>query len=122
MRVEEIQSGSTLVLVVSGRVDASTAAEFETRLAGWTRPGALRALALDATDLTLRRFPRLRAMLQAARALAGRSGRFILCGLGANLSTLLKVTGFDQLLEIHDTRAAALSALQGAAGWPAPTT
>ena len=34
MRVEEIQSGSTLVLVVSGRVDASTAAEFETRLAG----------------------------------------------------------------------------------------
>ena len=41
-------------------------------------------------------------MLQAARALAGRSGRFILCGLGANLSTLLKVTGFDQLL--RDTR------------------
>ena len=51
-------------------------------------------------------------MLQAARALAGRSGRFMLCAPSANLRSLLKV---DQLLEIHDTRAAALSALQGAA-------
>ena len=113
MQVEEIQSGGTLVLVVSGRVDASTAAEFETRLAGWTRPDALRALVLDATDLTYVGSQGLRAMLQAARALGGRSGRFVLCGLGANLSTLLEMTGFDQLLEIHDTRAAALSALQG---------
>ena len=112
MQVEEIQSGNTLVLAVSGRVDASTAAEFETRLAGWSRPGTLRGLILDATDLAYVASRGLRAMLQAARALAVRSGRFMLCAPNANVRALLEVTGFDQLLEIHDTRTAALAALE----------
>lgn len=111
MQVEEIQSGTTLIMAVSGRVDASTAAEFETRLAGWTRPGALSAVVLDMTDLTYVASRGLRAMLQAHRALGGRSGRFMLCGPNANVRSLLDVTGFDQVLEVHDTRAAALSAL-----------
>ena len=115
MRVEEIQSGSTLILVISGRIDASTSAEFETRLAGWTRPGALTAVVLDAADLTYVASRGLRAMLQAARALATRSGRFFLCAPNENVRSLLKVTGFDQLLEVHDTRAAALAALEHAA-------
>ena len=116
MQVEEIQSGSTLVMVVSGRVDASTAAEFETRLAGWTRPGALSAVVLDAADLTYIASRGLRAMLQATRALAGKPGRFLVCAPTANVRALLEVTGFDQLLEVHPTRAAALSALEQAAG------
>ena len=112
MKVEEIQSGSTLVLVVTGRIDASTSLEFETRLAGWTRPGALRAVVLDAADLTYVASRGLRAMLQAARVLAGKSGRFLLCAPTENVRSLLEVTGFDRLLEIHDTRAAAMSALE----------
>ena len=144
MRVEEIQFGTTLVMVVSGRVDASSAAEFETRLAAWTRSSALSAVVLEVADLTyvassalghkylhvcaapFRRWRRcassrgayhcssdapcqrqkcataktklfatqhtsgLRAMLQAARTLAARSGRFMLCAPSANLRSLLK--------------------------------
>ncbi|MDE0350994.1 MAG: STAS domain-containing protein [Gammaproteobacteria bacterium] len=112
MRVEEIQSGSTLVMVVSGRVDLSTVAEFETRLAGWTRPGTLSAMVLDMTDLTYVASRGLRAMLQATRALARRSGRFMLCAPAGHVRALLNMTGFDQVLEIHDTRAAALSSLE----------
>ena len=111
MQVEEIQSGSTLIMVIVGRVDASTAAEFETRLAGWTRPGALTGVILDATDLTYIASRGLRAMVQATRALAGKSGRFLICAPTEHVRSLLEVTGFDQLLEIHDTRAAAVSAL-----------
>ena len=112
MQVEEIQSGSTLIMVIVGRVDASTAAEFETRLAGWTRPGALSAMLLDMTDLTYVASRGLRAMLQATRALGGKSGRFMLCAPNANVRALFEMTGFDQVLEIHDTRADAMSALE----------
>ena len=115
MRVEEIHSGTRLVMVVSGRIDASTAAEFETRLAGWTRPGALSAVVLDAADLTYIASRGLRAMVQATRGLAGKSARFLLCAPTANVRSLLKVTGFDQLLEVHDSRAAALAALEPSA-------
>lgn len=115
MRVEEIQSGSTLILVISGRIDASTSVEFETRLAGWTRPGALSAVVLDAADLTYVASRGLRAMLQAARALATKSGRFFLCAPNENVRSLLKVTGFDRLLEVHDSRASALAALEPSA-------
>ena len=115
MKVEEIQSGKTLVLVVYGRVDLSTVAEFETRLAGWTRPGTLKALVLDTTELTYVASRGLRAMLQAFRELTSTSGRFILCGPTENVRSLLEMTGFDQVFEIHDTRATALAALENLA-------
>ena len=69
-------------------------------------------MVLEVADLTYVASSGLRAMLQAARTLAARSGRFMLCAPSANLRSLLKVTGFDQLLETFDTRTAALSALQ----------
>ena len=76
----------------------------------WQSPQAVPVSVLQL--LSVNEASSLRAMLQAARTLAARSGRFMLCAPSANLRSLLKVTGFDQLLETFDTRTAALSALQ----------
>ena len=63
---------------------------------------------LDATDLTYISSRGLRALVQATRALAGKSGRFLICPPTEHVRSPLEV---DQLLEPHDTRAAAMSAL-----------
>ena len=102
-------------MAVSGRVDASTVAEFEARLAGWTRPRALTALVLDMTEMTFIGSRGIRAMWQASRTLDGRSGRFMLCAPHGHVRSLLEMTGFDRIFDLRDSRTAALSSLQVAA-------
>ena len=105
-----------VVVAISGRIDFTVAAEFEACLRPFLGVEEIRGLVLDIADVTYVSSGGLRVMLMASRALAGRSGGFAVCSPSEPITGLFAGTGFDSMLNIHDTRESALAALGSPAG------
>lgn len=100
-----------VVVAVAGRIDFTVAADFEACLRPFLNVEEIRGLVLDIADVTYVSSGGLRVMLMASRALAGRSAGFAVCSPSEPIRGLLVETGFDGVLNIHDTRESALAAL-----------
>ena len=107
--------GGTLILVVSGRVEADDADALWHRV---TREigDADTAVILDFGNVSYCSRAALRAVMLLAREMEWRGGRCAVCTLGEKLDAMFRMTGFDQVVQVHDSRAAAVAAL----GAPAP--
>ena len=99
-----------LVAAVIGRVDGSTAAEFHQLLESGIEPGDT-ALILDLEQLTFISSPGLRVGLIFARKFNAPGKRFGVCTLPPPIRGVVTVSGFDQLIAVYESRAAALSAV-----------
>lgn len=99
-----------LVAAVIGRVDSSTAAEFHQLLESGIEPGDT-ALLLDLEKLTFISSPGLRVSLIFARKFNEPGKRFGVCTLPTHIRGVIAVSGFDQLIAVYESRAAALSAI-----------
>ena len=99
-----------LVAAVIGRVDGSTAAEFHQLLESGIEPGDT-ALILDLEKLTFISSPGLRVGLIFARKFNEPGKRFGVCTLPTHIRGVIAVSGFDQLIAVYESRAAALSAI-----------
>ena len=107
----ERQDG-VLVAAVVGRVDGSTAEEFHQLLESGIEPGDT-ALILDLEQLTFISSPGLRVSLIIARKFNEPGKRFGVCALPTHIRGVIAVSGFDQVLAVYESRAAALSAITG---------
>ena len=111
MELDSCRIGDVLVVSIDGRVDWSGAQGFGLFLDEVVRRHGPGPIILDAAGLTYIASGGIRAMLIAARAQARRPARFAVCSPGASfLRSLLATTGLDKVLELHDTREAALLA------------
>ena len=99
-----------LVAAVIGRVDGSTAAEFHQLLESGIEPGDT-ALILDLEKLTFISSPGLRVGLIIARKFNEPGKWFGVCTLPTHIRGVIAVSGFDQLIAVYESRAAALSAI-----------
>ena len=99
-----------VVAAVIGRVDGSTAAEFHQLLESGIEPGDT-ALILDLEKLTFISSPGLRVGLIIARKFNEPGKRFGVCTLPTHIRGVITVSGFDQLIAVYESRAAALSAI-----------
>ena len=104
----ERQDG-VLVAAVIGRIDGSTAAEFHQLLGAGIEPGDT-ALLLDLEQLTFISSPGLRVGLIIARKFNEPGKRFGVCTLPTHIRGVITVSGFDQVIAVYESRAAALSA------------
>ena len=104
------RQGGVLVAAVIGRVDGSTAEEFHQLLESGIEPGDT-ALLLDLEKLTFISSPGLRVGLIIARKFNKPGKRFGVCSLPPPIRGVITISGFDQLLAVYESRAAALSAL-----------
>ena len=105
----ERQAG-VVVAAVSGRVDGSTAQEFHQLLEAGLASGDT-ALLLDLEQLTFISSPGLRVSLIIARKFSEPGKRSGVCTLPPHIRGVITVSGFDQLIAVYDSRAAALRAL-----------
>ena len=99
-----------VVAAVIGRVDGSTAAEFHQLLESGIEPGDT-ALILDLEKLTFISSPGMRVGLIFARKFNEPGKRFGVCTLPTHIRGVITVSGFDQLIAVYESRAAALSAI-----------
>ena len=112
MELDSDRVGDVLIVSVAGRVDWSGAEGFSLFLDDLVRRLGPGPIILDATELTYIASGGIRALLMAARTQAHRSARFAVCSPEDSvLRLILKATGLDRSLDLHDTREAALGAV-----------
>jgi anti-anti-sigma factor len=109
MEVTEQRDGHTLILAISGRIDAVTAKLFETAVLTPVQGGAT-AMVLDFDRLKYISSAGLRVILLAAKQQKLKNAKFALCNLRDEVRDVFEISGFAKILDIHPTRAAAVAA------------
>ena len=94
---------------VSGRIDATTAKELEATLTPHCgAPGG--AMVLDFSRVDYISSAGLRALLIILKTLAANDRRLAVAGANADVLDVLRLTGFDKLVDCHPDVESALSA------------
>jgi len=109
MDIEISRNGSAVIATPKGRVDGMNAAEFADSLSSAVSAEDLHLL-VDLSELSYISSAGLRVILSQAKAMHGKEGKLELCAAAENVLEVLKISGFDQILSIHDTQEAALAA------------
>ncbi len=104
LTIEAIQrrDGAILVLLPKGRIEAPDIEEFEDSIHERIVSGDLNII-IDFADVEAIDSAGIRSLLSIAARLVVKHGKLVLCGIGNNLGTLLRVTAFDQVVEIVDS-------------------
>ena len=97
---------------VDGRIDGSNVVQFEEAIRTSIEESD-RAVIMDFEKLVYISSAGLRALLMTAKSLKARDAKLVLCSLTDSIREVFEVSGFDKILPIHPTRAAALASLNG---------
>ncbi len=110
MEIQTRQEHGVRVLEVSGRIDATTAAEFGKALADCIEQGDA-YIVLDLSHLDYVSSAGLREFLKAAKALKAKQGDIALCSLKDYVREVFDMSGFDTIIPIHGCVTDALGAM-----------
>ena len=108
MNLNTERQGDVLCALITGRIDGSNVAEFESSLGSAIEAGD-RAVVMDMEKLIYISSAGLRAVLLTAKALKSQNSMLILCSLPDHIQEILEISGFDKILPIHDSRQSALA-------------
>ena len=113
MKVNTERRDGVLMARVDGRIDAASAADFGAAIDGLIEDGG-RALLIDFERLGYINSAGLRVVIMTAKELGRRGMKFALCAMPETVREVFRISGFDTLVAIHPTEAAALAAFDGA--------
>ena len=105
--LETRDDGPALTIAVIGRLDSNTAKDLEgavRELAGNERP----AVVFDLERMTYVSSAGLHIFLLAAKLLQKAGGKVVFCSLADNVHKVFKVSGFDHILTLRETKEEAL--------------
>ena len=102
-------SESVLVLNPLGRIDGTNAKEFEDALLGRIAAGDSQIL-MNFEGINYISSAGLRVLLMAAKRTTQAKGRFALCTVQEHIQEVFRVSGFSEIIPIHDERSEALTA------------
>lgn len=105
------REGGILIASVLGRIDNASAVDFERLMDEGLGPDD-DALILDMENVAFMSSAGLRVCLILAKRLRG--GKFALCSLTKLNREIVAVSGFDQLIKVHASQAAALRGFDAA--------
>jgi anti-anti-sigma factor len=109
--IKESMSGNVLILSVTGRLDAVTSPNTEIALFKYIDSGHHR-LILDFSGVDYLSSAGMRVLLSIAKKLKSLLGKFVICCVTPNVMDVLKMSGFDHVLELSKTEADALERIQ----------
>ncbi len=112
MQIDIERKKEILIAKVDGRIDGANAREFENTLSDTIREDD-RNLILDLEELSYISSAGLRVILLFAKTLRKRDAEFVLCSLSDPIREVFKISGFDKIIPVHDTREEALATLGG---------
>lgn len=103
------QVDGVLVIHVGGHIDGVNAPEFQKgldqRIQGIDEP-----VVLDFESLAYISSAGLRSILLAAKVLRDRNKKFVLCSLPEAALQVIRISGFDKIIEIQESRSTAIAA------------
>ena len=110
----ERKNGVPIAALV-GRIDGGNAEEFQRLMEAGIEPDD-QALILDLEHLSFISSAGLRVSLLLARQFSGPGKQFGICTLSGPVSEVITISGFDKMIAVYESRAAALDALTGESG------
>ena len=110
MEVTTERQDGVLSVCVEGRIESAHAKRLGETVRAAIEDGG-RALIMDFENLLYIGSSGLRVVLMTAKILWEREGTFALHGLSDVVRKVFQISGFDQLITIHPTKAAALASL-----------
>lgn len=102
VEIKEIQRASVLVLYLLGRLDAVSSPGVEKRVFDSIH-GGQHFLILNFSDVTYLSSAGMRMLLATAKRLKALSGKMVVCCVPPNVMDVLKMSGFDHVLELSAT-------------------
>ncbi|MBB4268254.1 STAS domain-containing protein [Roseospira visakhapatnamensis] len=114
MELIDRPADGAVVLSLTGRVDSGTALDVQDRLLPRVLSAGSTPVLIDLTGLTYIASAGLRVLLMAVKRARSAGGAVHLAGPSAGVMTVLEVSGFTSLFEIHDDLDEALEDLDAA--------
>ena len=109
--VTENREDDVLVLRVDGRLDAASSPLLERKVNSVIEGGQAK-LIFNFERVSYLSSAGMRLLLAVSKKLAEKQGRMIVAAVGSEVMEVMKMAGFDQLLEFASTESEALTALQ----------
>ena len=101
------KNGEYTIVAVSGRLDATTAEEFEEQAEAWLSSNATKVvIAMEGVEYISS--AGLRAILSSAKKLRAQGGDILFCGLEGIVAEVFKMSGFASMFKIFATREQAI--------------
>ena len=95
---------------LKGNFDIAASQHFDEKLTSLINSGANRIL-LDFSEVSFVASTGLRMILKTAQRLKDENGQFRICGVNDTVMEVFKMTGFDTILAIFNTREEALDGM-----------
>lgn len=108
--MQEEKNGNSWVIKIQGRLDALSAPIAERRIFQLIENGC-KGFVLNLSEVDYLSSAGMRMLLSTTKKLKGVSGKVVLCKITPNVLDVLKMSGFDYVLECVDTEAEALALL-----------
>ena len=113
MDVTTDRSDGVLTVRVVGRVDGVNAPWFEEAIRD-AHDESDRAMLIDCAGLTYISSAGLRVLMMTVKTLRSRDTRFTLYAMSEMIRDVFQISGFDKIITIYPTEAAALAAMNDA--------
>ncbi len=107
VEVQKEKKGSVLVLRLKGRLDAITSSSTEKKIFDLIDSDSNKLL-LDFNGVDYLSSAGMRILLSTTKKLKAEGGRLRLCCITNNVMDVLKMSGFDHVLDLYDTETEAL--------------
>lgn len=108
MEFDNKKNGDALVVMVSGRMDAITAPEFDAQCQGWIDASETK-IVVDLSGLEYISSAGLRSILAAAKKVKGAQGELLFSGLSGMVEEVFSVSGFSAMFKLYATPEDALA-------------
>ena len=110
MELNCLREGDVLCVEVSGRLDSTSASKFEQNVNEEVGDSKC-SVVLDLENLAYISSAGLRAILLLTKTANAKGSKLALCTLPPQVEEVLKISGFDKIIPIHESRAQAVSVL-----------
>lgn len=107
MQCDSRKKNDSILIKVSGRMDANTSADFEAVCEKWFEKGETK-LIMDCDGLEYLSSAGLRSILCVGKKVKSQAGELRLCNLNGMVEEVMSISGFDTVFPIFDTLEAAL--------------
>ena len=107
IEIKEEKKGELLILRMKGRLDAVSSPVAEKKVFEYINDGH-NQLILDFSNVAYLSSAGMRMLLSTTKRLKSLSGKLIVCNVTLNVMDVLKMSGFDRVLELSKTEEEAL--------------
>lgn len=105
--ISEAQKGDVVIFRVKGKLESSLSSTLEKKVFQYINSGSNKLL-LDLEEVTYINSAGLRMLLSVKKKLKALSGTFIVCNLRTEVLEIMKICGFDHVLDIANSEEEAL--------------